>query len=69
MYVCIYIYISLMYEEISFIRLRKFRTLSAVSKICKITIFGNEVESSQNALHYIQNSFLFQCFREWILNG
>ena len=58
-------YISLLYEETSFVCLTKCRTFWAVS----VHIFGNEAESSQNALHYIRNSFLFRYFREWILNG
>ena len=63
-------YVSLIYEETSFVHLRKFRTLWAVSaKYVRLHILGNEVESSQNTLHYIQNRFLFWYFREWILNG
>ena len=50
----LYIHVSLIYEETSFVRLRKFRTLWAVSaKYVRLHILGNEVESSQNALHYI----------------
>ena len=68
--ISISIYLSLIYEETSFVCLRKFRTLWAVSaKYVTLLILGNEVKSSQNALHYIRNSFLFRCFREWILNG
>ena len=32
-------------------------------------ILGNKVEFSQNALHFIQNSFLLQYFREQFSNG
>ena len=30
---------------------------------------GNEVESSQNVLHFIQSSFLLWYFKGWILVG
>ena len=30
---------------------------------------GNEVESSQTTSHYIQNSSLLWCSKEWILVG
>ena len=65
----LHIYISLIYEETSFFCLRKFCTFWAVlAKYLRLHILEDEVESSQNALYYIQNSFLLQCFREWILS-
>ena len=45
-------------EEISFIFLRKLRTVRVYKQnLYKITRPGNEVESSQNASCYIQFSF------------
>ena len=45
-------YMSLIYEETSFVGYRKFCTLWAVSaKYVRLHILGNEVESFQNALH------------------
>ena len=60
-----------MCEETSFVHQRKFHALWAVSsQYVRLRILENEVESShQNSLHNIRNSFLFWCFREWILNG
>ena len=44
------------------------KLVSLALKYVKLYILENEVEYSQNALYYIWNSFLFRCFREWILN-
>ena len=39
-------------------------------RFVRLHILGNEHESSQNTSHdYMQNSFLFWCFREWISDG
>lgn len=55
-----------MNEENSFIHLRKLCSFCAMSTkpVRKLQMLGNEVESSQNASYYIQNSFLLWCFRE-----
>ena len=63
LYIFIILYVFLIYEETSFVCLRKFCRLWAVSaKYVRLHILENEVESSQNALHYIQNSFFFPVF-------
>ena len=53
-----FLYISLIKEGSSFFCLRKFRTCCAVStkSTTKPRKLGNEVEYSQKASHYIQNS-------------
>ena len=52
-------------EETSFAQLRKFRILwTVLTKSVRLNILQNEVESSQNASQYIQNTFLLWYFRE-----
>ena len=54
-----FLYVSLINEETSFVRLRKYHTFWAVTTKSVISnVLENEVESSQNASQYIQNSFL-----------
>ena len=51
-------------EETSFAQLRKFRILwTVLTKSVRLNILQNEVESSQNASQYTQNTFLLWYFR------
>ena len=57
-------------KEISFVLLTKLCIVCAVSiKSARWHVPGNEVESLQNELHFIQFSFLLWFFKGWILVG
>ena len=58
-----------MNEKTSLVLLRKFRmcfenVYFCISKSTRLHILGNNVDFSQNASYYIQNSFLLRCSRE-----
>ena len=72
MYVCTYVcmYVSSIYEETSFVHLRKFCTLWAVTakRIRYYTSLVMKLNLSKMHCTTYEIVFLFWCFREWILN-